>query len=743
MTLLVVGGVLAGLSLSGGSSPVTVAGHSGGARAAAGGSGARDAPAGPRTIPAAEAGVMPWSVGPVSREVVLPAAGTDVTVVGGLSASGASMNQVVALDTASGHTTAVGNLPAANHDGAGAVVGGHGYLFGGGSPATVPTVDSFDLPPATVTGATYPNPAITGSPQAPAPIPSAAPTTPAATSSAGAPPGAGGTAPSPAPAAVASGASSVAVAAGQAVATLPQPRSDAVAATIGRTAYVIGGYDGAKADPAVLATTDGTHFATVANLPVPVRYPAVATLGAKIYVFGGEAVGGASSGQPVDAIQVVDPQARSATLAGHLTQSLAGASAFVLGGDIYLAGGVDGAAGAGIATSSAGAATTTRAPTAAATSIWAYDPSTGKTLAAGNLPVATSYAGAAVVGNRAWLIGGEDNGVPMGSVEMVTQNRSFGTAGAPGAGSPFFGNKLLIADRGNNRMFLVDPTGSIEWMYPSATMAPPPGPNGFYFPDDTFFAKHGTEIISNQEENETIVAIAYPSGKLLWSYGHPGHTGSSPGYLHEPDDAYLLPNGQITVADAVNCRVLVINPDGTIASQIGTTGECVHHPPTSMGSPNGDTPLADGNLLVSEINGSWVSEYTPAGQLVWTAQLALHYPSDPQQIGPDTYLIADYANPGSIVEFNRQGQILYRYQGMVGLGRMDQPSLVEQLPSGVFMANDDYRDRMVAIDPATGALVWQYGTPDKAGTAPGLLNTPDGFDLLQPNGSTPTHPYTG
>jgi hypothetical protein len=74
---------------------------------------------------------------------------------------------------------------------------------------------------------------------------------------------------------------------------------------------------------------------------------------------------------------------------------------------------------------------------------------------------------------------------------------------------------------------------------------------------------------------------------------------------------------------------------------------------------------------------------------------------------------------------------------------LNHPSLAELLPSGVLMANDDYNDRMVAIDPATGALVWQYGITGKPGTAPGELNTPDGFDLLLPDGSTPTHPVTG
>ena len=59
------------------------------------------------------------------------------------------------------------------------------------------------------------------------------------------------------------------------------------------------------------------------------------------------------------------------------------------------------------------------------------------------------------------------------------------------------------------------------------------------------------------------------------------------------------------------------------------------------------------------------------------------------------------------------------------------------------MANDDCNDRMVAIDAATGALVWQYGITGKPGIAPGELNTPDGFDLLRPDGSTLTHPVTG
>jgi outer membrane protein assembly factor BamB len=373
--------------------------------------------------------------------------------------------------------------------------------------------------------------------------------------------------------------------------------------------------------------------------------------------------------------------------------------------------------------------------------VWAFQPATHRLLAAGRMQVPVSHAGVAVLGRHAWLVGGELGSTQVTAVQMITPNASFGDAGATGAGSPYFGGRLLIADRGNNRLILLDTSARIRWRFPSPGL--PHDRYGFFFPDDSFFIHHGTAIISNQEENETIQEIGFPSGKVLWEFGHPRQIGSDRTHLHEPDDAYYLKNGQVTVADAENCRVLVINPNHTIAHQIGATGGCVHNPPRTIGPDNGDTPLANGDLLVSEVNGAWIDEFTPSGRRVWSVKLPISYPSDPQQLGPDRYLIADYAIPGQILEFNRAGKILYRYDVTSGLGMLNQPSLVELLPSGVFMTNDDYRHRVVAIDPATKALVWVYGVTDQPGRAPRHLNIPDGFDVLMANGSTPTHPATG
>ena len=614
---------------------------------------------------------------PLSREALVTV-GNRLRILGGLSSSGSSLSGASWLDPASGTVTASGSLADVVHDGAGAQIGATSYVFGGGSPDTFATVQTLGSAAATEAGAV----------------------------------------------------------AGQ----LPQPRSDLATATIGGTVYIVGGYDGTTYEPSVLATTDGTHFASVATLPVPVRYPAVVALGGNVFSFGGQTGSGAGSAvNATAAIQEIDPATHTAHVVGSLPQALYGAAAFVIDGHIYLAGGQTG-----------GGQTLTQ--------LYEFDQQTHRVADAGLLPQAVAFGGYATVGTGksaiGYLVGGEvaqqsgtdQAGLASGSLASVISlrpSRYGGPVGGADAGAPYQGH-LLIADRGNDRLLVIDAARNLQWQYPSATMPPPPG--GFYFPDDAFFFHQGTGIISNQEDNHTIVEIGYPSGKILWQYGHPGEPGTAAGFLNQPDDAYLLKNGEITVADAMNDRILFISPNGTPLSQIGTNGVAVHTPPTSVGYPNGDTPLANGNVLVSEINGSWITEYTPAGQLVWTVQLpTVNYPSDPQQLGSNLYLLADYDPPaeGRILTIRRSGAVVWKYDVLSGDGMLKKPSLAEQLPNGLIMANDDYRNRVIVIDPRDDSIVWQYGLTDTSGTAPGLLSIPDGFDLLLPNGTTPTHPQTG
>ncbi len=515
-----------------------------------------------------------------------------------------------------------------------------------------------------------------------------------------------------------------------AVGRLPTVRSDLSAVEVGGRAYLLGGYDGEAPLGSVLRSEDGSSFSEVAKLPAPARYIAVAATAGRIFAFGGELADGA----PSDAIREIDPKTGAARVLGHLRQPVSHASAVSLGGRVYLLGGEVG----GIASDR----------------IWRFDPATGALAPAGRLPLPVAGGAATVVGSTAYLIGGKGaNGAALRTVVLLREHtvRSAPPEGAEAASAPRsrtargrpppFTGRLLIADRGNNRLLVVNSEKKVLWRFPSRAHPAPPG--GFYFPDDAFFTHGGAQIISNEEQNERIVQLGFPSGKLLWSYGHPGVPGSEPGYLHEPDDAYLWRDGTISVADAQNCRVLIVSPAKKVLHEFGEPSRCEHEPPRALGSPNGDTPLRNGDLLISEVNGSYVDEVTRGGKLVWSVQLPIEYPSDPQQIGPDRYLVADYASPGGLFEFNRAGRVLWSYQPTSGNGMLDHPSLAERFPGGDIAVNDDYRHRVVIVDPHTRKIVWQYGRTDSPGRGAGRLNTPDGFDLLSPEGTTPTHPYTG
>ena len=78
----------------------------------------------------------------------------------------------------------------------------------------------------------------------------------------------------------------------------------------------------------------------------------------------------------------------------------------------------------------------------------------------------------------------------------------------------------------------------------------------------------------NEEFSDTVAVLSLTRDpRIVWEYGHPDVQGSSPGYLALPDDAYLLADGDVQVADIINCRVLWLNRRKRIIRSIGTAGD--------------------------------------------------------------------------------------------------------------------------------------------------------------------------
>jgi putative pyrroloquinoline-quinone binding quinoprotein/galactose oxidase-like protein len=500
------------------------------------------------------------------------------------------------------------------------------------------------------------------------------------------------------------------------VGSLPTPLSDLAAVSAGSSAFLVGGYTGQVFSDHVLAYSGGRRARIAGTLPQGLRYAAVAPLAGRVMIAGGRTESG-----PTRDILSFDPATGHVTRVGSLPQPLMHAEAAALDGVMYVIGGI----------------TAAGRPTDQVVAVTA----SGRTHVVARLPHPLSDAGVAATPAGLVVVGGWDGTRPVSSVLRLgwtsahARARRHHRSAAGPLPAMFHGplpGDLLIADRGNNRMLIVTPAHHVIWQFPR-----PGSKVSLYFDDDTFFAPSGHEIISNEEEHQDIIRVSYPSGKLVWRYGHPGQAGSAPGYMNTPDDAYALPGGLVIVADAYNCRVLEIRGQRVVRI-LGTTGVCVHNPPASFGDINGDTPLRDGHVLISEINGGYIDDMTLSGKLVRVYKAPVSYASDPQLTRNGNIIVADYARPGGVVILNhRTGAVMWSYRPSSGPGMLDHPSLAAMLPNGDVIVGDDFNDRVVVIDPRTKRIVWQYGHTAVGGTAPGYLHVPDGFEFIpvRPDGS--------
>ena len=285
------------------------------------------------------------------------------------------------------------------------------------------------------------------------------------------------------------------------------------------------------------------------------------------------------------------------------------------------------------------------------------------------------------------------------------------------AARPFSG-RLLIADRGNDRLLVVNADKKVLWHFPSRAHPAPPG--GFYFPDDAFFIHGGTGIISNEEQNERIVQLSFPSGKLLWSYGHPGVDRLRTG-LPARARRRLPAEGR----DGHGRRRAELPRAADLPAKEGPRGSSAtrppanHEPPTAARLPQRrhaaaqrQHPRLRGQRLLHRRDH-------PAGQARLDRAAADRIPLRPPAARPRPLpgrrLHPTPAGSTSSTAPARSSGPTTRPPGQ---RMLNHPSLAERLPNGLIAVNDDYRDRVVIIDPQTSRIVWQYGITGEPGHRP-------------------------
>ena len=513
---------------------------------------------------------------PVERAVAV-AWRSQILIAGGLDAAGRSAAGVFALDPAGGRLRLLGALPLAFHDGAGALIGGRLYVFGGGVTTSSDAVQAFD--PRT---------------------------------------GRGGL-----------------------VGRLPRPLSDLAAAQLGGTTYLVGGFDGSRPRPEILATRDGRRFMLAARLPVGLRYPAVTVASGTLLIAGGQTATGLSAAvyafDPATR-RVRLLTSRTAPVA-HAAALAAGHTLYVLGG-ADAAGATTGSIGAvdleTRASRRLARSIRPRADAAGAqldgTTFLIGGRRQGQPLATvlelrTGPPVATARLTPA---QRVGLPPVEAGPVP-GYVLIADRDNNrivvvspskrvvwrFPRPGdlRPGQSfsdpdDAFFApgyRAITTNEEFNQQLGLIDiRSRRLVWTYGHAGVRGS-APGYLANPDDAYRLANGLFMVADIENCR--VLFVDRARRIVHELGHAG------GCRHDPPRALSSPNGATPLPDG---GVLVTEIGGWV-DLIDPRGKLVYSVRTPTTYPSDAQLLPGGNILVAGFDTPGrVDEITPSGRIVWT-----------------------------------------------------------------------------------------------------------------------------
>lgn len=207
---------------------------------------------------------------------------------------------------------------------------------------------------------------------------------------------------------------------------------------------------------------------------------------------------------------------------------------------------------------------------------------------------------------------------------------------------------------------------------------------------------------------------------LTWltSWGGPG---PEPGQFYEPRDVTVLPNGNIAVADTINRRVQIFNPQGEV-SQILTGDDHPFKEPLALDT-NGQ-----GDLLILDSTLQWVYRYDWAGNLIdrfGGPDSHLFHPRGLTVLDDDRVVLADTGN-GRLAFFSADGT----QAGSIGAqgsgpGQFNEPTDVLAAPQETYYVVEATGNRIQQVS-AEGTSVSEWPiAPAYALNGPHLAFGPD------------------
>lgn len=283
-----------------------------------------------------------------------------------------------------------------------------------------------------------------------------------------------------------------------------------------------------------------------------------------------------------------------------------------------------------------------------------------------------------------WQFGtGSDKAAPntivgVNDAERIGPYTLMAGTGIPASTPPLPGCSTPATGCPDNRVLLVNRSGSIVWQYGQAGVAGS-GANQLSSPVHAtiflgFQRRLGAQVMITDQGNQRVIVVDR-DGRIVWQYGTTGAAGNGPNQLNNPNSAQLLANGHVLIADENNNRVIEVTTDNTIVAQF-----------TAGGTLNGvafASRLENGNTLVTDSNNNRVVELSPNDAIVWE----------------------------------------YRTNTEAGSNASPLPTRAVRLRNGNTLISDQFNQRVIEVNQAK-QIVFQQGQLNSAGSGPNQLNGP-------------------
>lgn len=282
---------------------------------------------------------------------------------------------------------------------------------------------------------------------------------------------------------------------------------------------------------------------------------------------------------------------------------------------------------------------------------------------------------------------------------------------------------VVVADQWNNRVIEVDPAHRIVWQFGNGSAVAGPksvvGPNDAErYGDLTLIAGSGLPAgtipaCSAKPCQDNRVIVVDKTGTIIWQYGEAGIAGSKAGLLNVPVGAIHLHNGDVLVTDQGNARVIEITPAKKIVWQYGTTGKAGAGP-NHLNNPNSALLLANGHILIADENNNRVIEVTRAGKIVWqygspTDTKKLNTAAFASRLSNGDTLISDSLH-SRIIEVDQTGKVVWSYVTNKEPGSIALPQTAHavRLKNGDTLISNQADNQVIEVN-TSGKIIWRQG----------------------------------